>query len=82
MANVLVHGRGIFLGIAAVIWLAGLVSIVRRKKRRAIVLYVAGAAFVAYYEVHMALYWLGIGIALVMLGWVTSADRESHSRKY
>lgn len=77
-----INGRGIFLGIAAIIWLVGLVSIARRKKLRSIVLYVVGAAFVAYYEVHMALYWLGIGIVLVMLGWVTSTDRDSRPFKY
>lgn len=73
--------RGIFLGIAAIIWLLGLVSIARRKKLRSLVLYVVGAILMVYYEVHMALYWLAIGIVLVMLGWVTSTDRDSRPSK-
>lgn len=73
--------RGILLGIALLIWLAGLVSIARRKKPRALILYAIGAVFVVYYEVHMALYWLGIGIVLVTLGWLTASDRHGHPER-
>ncbi len=71
--------RGILLGVALLIWLAGLVSIARRKKPFSLILYLVGAAFVGYYEVHMALYWLGIGIVLVTLGWLTATERHGSS---
>ncbi len=79
MANIMAQIgtiRGILLGVALLIWLAGLVTIARRKKVRSLILYLIGAAFVVYYEVHMALYWLGIGIVLVTLGWLTATERQ------
>ncbi len=68
--------REILLGVAALIWAWGLLSIARRKKPRSLLFYVIGAGFVAYYEWHMALYWLGIGIVLVGYGWFSATNRE------